>query len=187
MNRKKIKISLEDGDGGKYDLALEGNISKSKIIQFIEVLDQLDVKSKDRLNEVKSSNEKENLTSIGSKIWYLIEQKFPHSTFTTSDILEIFEDEYQEPISLSQKFPHSTFTTSDILEIFEDEYQEPISLSVISTYLFRYSSRNKLSRNKKGREWVYKVIRKPSILEKQSQTFSPLHPLTNETLPTDMN
>jgi hypothetical protein len=159
MNRKKIKISLEDGDGGKYDLALEGNISKSKIIQFIEVLDQLDVKSKDRLNEVKSSNEKENLTSIGSKIWYLIEQKFPHSTFTTSDILEIFED----------------------------EYQEPISLSVISTYLFRYSSRNKLSRNKKGREWVYKVIRKPSILEKQSQTFSPLHPLTNETLPTDMN
>jgi hypothetical protein len=161
MNRKKIKISLEDEDGGKYDLALEGNISKNKIIKFIEVLDLLDVKGKDNLDEIKKSNEKENLTSIGSKIWNLIEQKFPHNTFTTSDILELYED----------------------------EYQEPIVLSVISTYLSRYSERNKLTRNKRGREWIYKINRKPSVIEgvHQSPAYSRPHQLSNEIQPTDMN
>lgn len=161
MNRKKIKISLEDEDGGKYDLALEGNISKSKIIKFIEVLDLLEAKGKDNLDEIKKSNEKENFTSVGSKIWNLIEQKFPHSTFTTSDILELYED----------------------------EYQEPIVLSVISTYLSRYSEKNKLSRNKKGREWIYKINRKPSVVEgvHQSPAYSPPHQLSSGMQPTDMN
>jgi hypothetical protein len=161
MNRKKIKISLEDDDGGKYDLALEGNISKTKIIKFIEVLDLLEIKGKDNLGEINRSNEKENLSSIGSKIWNIIEQKFPHSTFTTSDILEIYED----------------------------EYQESIVLSVISTYLSRYSDRKKLSRNRKGREWVYKIIRNPSVLEEmhRSPVYSPPHHLSSEVPPTDMN
>jgi hypothetical protein len=161
MNRKKIKISLEDEDGGKYDLALEGNISKNKIIKFIEVLDLLEVKGKDNLDETKKSNERENFTSVGSKIWNLIEQKFPHSTFTTSDILELYED----------------------------EYQEPIVLSVISTYLSRYSERNKLSRNKRGREWIYKINRKSSVVDGMhpSPAYSRPHQLSNEVSPTDMN
>ncbi len=29
--KKKIKIELEDDDGGKYNLSLEGNLSKDKI------------------------------------------------------------------------------------------------------------------------------------------------------------
>ena len=47
MGSKKIKIQLEDADGGKYDLALQGNISKTKIIKFIEVLDLLEIEGKD--------------------------------------------------------------------------------------------------------------------------------------------
>jgi hypothetical protein len=161
MNRKKIKISLEDEDGGKYDLALEGNISKNKIIKFIEVLDLLEVKGSGTLDETKKLNERQNLTSVGSKIWNLIEQKFPHSTFTTSDILELYED----------------------------EYQEPIVLSVVSTYLSRYSEKNKLSRNKRGREWIYKINRKPSVVDGMhpSPAYSRPHQLSNEVSPTDMN
>jgi len=46
MGSKKIKIQLEDADGGKYDLALQGNISKTKIIKFIEVLDLLEIEGR---------------------------------------------------------------------------------------------------------------------------------------------
>jgi len=160
MNRKKIKIQLEDADGGKYDLALEGNISKTKIIKFIEVLDLLEVKGKDNFEDNEKLREKDNLTSVGSKIWNLVERKFPYSTFTSSDIQEIYED----------------------------EYQEPIQLSVVATYLFRYSERSKLSRNKRGKEWLYKVLRKHPVPEEQREiSYEHPHSLSNEFHPTDVN
>jgi hypothetical protein len=160
MSRKKIKIQLEDADGGKYDLALEGNISKTKIIKFIEVLDLLEVKGKDNFEDNAKLRERESLTSVGSKIWNLVERKFPYSTFTSSDILEIYED----------------------------EYQEPIQLSVVATYLSRYSERSKLSRNKRGKEWLYKVLRKHPVLEEQRQpAYEHPHNLPHEFHPTDVN
>jgi hypothetical protein len=160
MNRKRIKIQLEDSDGGKYDFALEGNISKTKIIKLIEVLDLIETKGNDINLENSKLREKENLTSIGSKIWNLVEQKFPHTAFTSSDILEIYED----------------------------EYQEPIQLSVVATYLSRYSERGKLSRNKRGKEWLYKVTRKPPVQEEQRQpTYEQARPVSNDFRPTDIN
>ncbi|MGB7956114.1 MAG: hypothetical protein WCF23_19240, partial [Candidatus Nitrosopolaris sp.] len=127
MGSKKIKIQLEDADGGKYDLALQGNISKTKIIKFIEVLDLLEGKHPDFENNTKF-RDKDDFTSLGSKIWNLVEQKFPNTAFTSSDILELYEN----------------------------EYQKPIKLSAIATYLSRYSERGKLSKSKKGKEWLYK-------------------------------
>ena len=157
MSRKRIKIQLEDSDGGKYDFALEGNISKNKIIKLIEVLDLMETKSNDTIESPKP-RENENLTSIGSKIWNLIEQKFPHTAFTSSDILEIYED----------------------------DYQEPIQLSVVATYLSRYYDRGKLSRNKRGKEWLYKVARKP-IQEQREPTYGHPQPVSHDFSPTDIN
>jgi len=96
MGSKKIKIQLEDADGGKYDLALQGNISKTKIIKFIEVLDLLEIEGKDPDFETSKFRDKDDFTSLGSKIWNLVEQKFPYTAFTSSDILELYEDEYQK-------------------------------------------------------------------------------------------
>jgi len=45
------------------------------------------------------------------------------------------------------------------LERYEDEFNEPIKLSVISTYLSRFTSKNKVERAKKGREWAYQTIK----------------------------
>ena len=116
MGSKKIKIQLEDADGGKYDLALQGNISKTKIIKFIEVLDLLEIEGKDPDFENNTKfRDKDDFTSLGSKIWNLVEQKFPNTAFTSSDILELYED----------------------------EYQKPIKLGAIATYLSRYSERGK--------------------------------------------
>jgi hypothetical protein len=158
MSRKRIKIQLEDSDGGKYDFALEGNISKNKIMKLIEVLDLMETKSNDTNFENPKPIEKENLTSIGSKIWNLIERKFPHTAFTSSDILEIYED----------------------------DYHEPIQLSVVATYLSRYSDRCKLSRNKRGKEWLYKVARKP-IQEQRELAYGHPQPVSHDFGPTDIN
>ena len=77
-----------------------------------------------------------DLDSVGGKIWNVIENSFPAGKFTSSAVLEKYED----------------------------EYNEPIKLSIISTYLARFASRNKIERARVGREWSYQIIR---IAQKQ--------------------
>ena len=69
--------------------------------------------------------------SVGFQIWYII-------------------DKY---------FPVGKFTSSLVLEKYEDEYNKPIKLSIIATYLSRFTEKNKLSRTKTGREWNYQIIK----------------------------
>ena len=96
----KEEIQLGDADGGKYDLVLQGNISKTKIIKFIEVLDYLEIEGKDPDFENKTKfRDKDDFTSLGSKIWNLVEQKFPNTAFTSSDILELYEDGIPKGVS----------------------------------------------------------------------------------------
>jgi hypothetical protein len=37
--KKKIKIELEDAEGGKYNPSLEGNVSKDKILNACELME----------------------------------------------------------------------------------------------------------------------------------------------------
>ena len=69
--------------------------------------------------------------SVGSKIWNII-NKF---------------------------FPVGKFTSSEILEKYEDEYNEPIKLAAISTYLSRFASKGRIERTRSGREWSYQTIK----------------------------
>ncbi len=144
-----MKIQLEDAEGGKYNLSLEGNLSKEKIMKVFELVDliNLDGKSNNGHIDTESQSQNKNLASVGSKIWNIIENKFPYSTFTSSDILEIYED----------------------------EYNEPIQLSIISTYLSRYSDRGKLARNRKGKEWIYKITTTSSQIIESRSNQPPQH------------
>ena len=121
MKQKRIRIDVHDKDGAKYDFKIEGNITKEKALKIFELMDLINIEDE----------QPPNLDSIGGKIWNVIENSFSVGRFTSSEILEKYED----------------------------EYNEPIKLSVVSTYLARYSSRNKIERERMGREWSYQVIR----------------------------
>jgi len=121
MNQKRIRIDVHDKDGAKYDFKIEGNITKEKALKIFELMDLINIEEE----------QTPNLDSIGGKIWNIIENSFLVGKFTSSEILEKYED----------------------------EYNEPIKLSVISTYLARFSSRNKIERTRTGREWSYQIIR----------------------------
>ena len=137
LGKKKIKIELEDAEGGKYNLSLDGNITKDKVIKVFELIDLLNIEGQSNNNNANAEiHPHKNLASVGSKIWSIVEAKFPYSTFTSSDILESYED----------------------------EYNEPIKLSIISMYLSRYSERNKLMRSKSGKEWIYKISRQLPVI-----------------------
>ena len=127
--KRKFKIELEDAEGSKYNLSLEGNVSKDKIMKIVEFMDLLNIESNGN-GEAETSGIRAP-ASVGDRIWSLVEGKFPYGGFTSTDILELYED----------------------------QYNEPIKLSIISTYLSRYSERGRLARNRQGKEWVYKITR----------------------------
>ena len=59
---------------------------------------------------------------------------------------------------IENKFPSNyTFTSSDIQDIYEEEYKESMRLDAIATYLSRYANKGKLVRNKKGGKECYKI------------------------------
>lgn len=129
--KKRFKIELEDAEGSKYNLSLEGNVSKEKIMKIVEFMDLLNIESNGKAEAEGDMVGNRASASVGDRIWSLVEGKFPYGGFTSTDILELYED----------------------------QYNEPIKLSIISTYLSRYSDRGRLMRTRQGKEWVYKVIR----------------------------
>jgi hypothetical protein len=122
MTRKKIRIDLEDSEGAKYNFSLEGNVTRDKMLKIFELMD---------LINIEEPEESPHLNSIGSKIWHMIDKHFPLGKFTSSEMLEKYED----------------------------EYGEPIKLSIISTYLARFAIKGKIVRERQGREWAYQIIK----------------------------
>jgi hypothetical protein len=122
MAKKRIRIDMEDADGAHYDIKLEGNVTREKVLKIFELMD---------LMNIEDQQEPINMDSIGSKIWYIVD-KF---------------------------FPMGKFTSTNILEKYEDEYNEPVKLSVISTYLSRFSTKGRVDRARTGREWTYQTIK----------------------------
>ena len=121
MAKKRIRIDMEDADGARYDIKLEGNVTREKVLKIFEMMDLMNIEEQ----------ETTNMDSIGSKIWHIMD-KF---------------------------FPIGKFTSTNILEKYEDEYNEPVKLSIISTYLSRFSTKGKIDRIRTGREWTYQTIK----------------------------
>ncbi len=122
MAKKRIRIDMEDSDGARFDIKIEGNVTRDKVLKIFEMMD---------LMNIEEEQEQINMDSTGSKIWHIVD-KF---------------------------FPVGKFTSTNILEKYEDEFNEPVKLSVISTYLSRFSSKGRIDRVRTGREWTYQTIK----------------------------
>ncbi|MBA0907875.1 MAG: hypothetical protein ITD33_01215 [Nitrosarchaeum sp.] len=122
MAKKRIRIDMEDADGAKYDIKLEGNITREKVLKIFEMMD---------LMNIEEEQETIKMDSVGSKIWHIVDRFFPTGKFTSTNILEKYED----------------------------EYNEPVKLSIISTYLSRFSTKGKIDRVRTGREWTYQTLK----------------------------
>jgi predicted transcriptional regulator len=144
LGKKKIKIELEDAEGNKYNLSLEGNMSKEKVMKVMELMEAINTAKSEpnEYNNYHTPNQmQENLSSLSSKIWRIVENKFPFTSFTSTDILEMYTD----------------------------EYNEPIKLDVVATYLSRYHKKGKLLRSKGGKEWIYKVHTQSELSQTSAQ------------------
>jgi hypothetical protein len=93
--RKRIKIELEDEDGTKYTLSLEGRVSREKLMKAAEMLEIMDVPLESGIKKEVDEN-----TFFG-KVHTLIEAEFSSGDFSSSDVARLFEEKYNEPVRLS--------------------------------------------------------------------------------------
>ena len=122
MAKKRIRIDIEDAEGANFNLNLTGNITREKVLKAFELLD---------LMNIEDIEDSPQLDSLGAKIWHIVDKFFPTGKFTSTEVLEKYEDEYNEPITLSK----------------------------ISVYLSRFSGKGKIERARTGREWTYQCLK----------------------------
>ena len=124
---------MEDENGQKYNLTLQGSLSRAKIMNLIEFVQCFEKNSSDTSIEHKESDRK-----LGQKLWNLI----------------------------TENFRYHTFTSTDLLRIYQDLNYETIQLSVISIYLSRFYLKKQLNRSKNGKQWVYSLVKENLNYEK---------------------
>lgn len=93
--RKRVKIELQDDEGTKYTLALEGKLSKEKVMKVMELMEMINIPGEEENEPAPNQN-----TFFG-KLYGLIESSFPGGEFSSSDVAQEFEERYGLPVRLS--------------------------------------------------------------------------------------
>jgi len=118
----KIKIEFADDSGTKYSFNIEGT-SKENINKLIDFAQAVSTK------EPQSITSQEPMDTNFARVYTLIQDRFRFGSFTSSDTLEAYQE----------------------------EFKTPTSLSVMSTYLSRLAGRGLLTRSRHGSGWIYKI------------------------------
>jgi len=92
--RKRIKIELEDEEGTKYTLALEGAVSRDKVMKAMDMLEVMDV-------PLDHAPKTPDQGTFFGKVQTLLETTFAAGDFSSTDVAQEFEDKYGQPVKLS--------------------------------------------------------------------------------------
>jgi len=69
MAKKRIRIDMEDADGARYDIKLEGNVTRNKVLKIFEMMDLMNIEEEEQ--SVK-------MDSVGSKNLAYCRQILPY-------------------------------------------------------------------------------------------------------------
>jgi len=92
--RKRIKIELEDEEGTKYTLALDGNVSRDKLMKAVDMLEVMDV-------PFEHSYRAPDEGTFFGKVMAILETTFAAGDFSSSDVARELEERYSQPVKLS--------------------------------------------------------------------------------------
>jgi len=97
MPARKMRIEVFDGEGNKYTISLEGNISREKAVKILDLIELLGgIPSNNPVSAISPYK-----TAKIEKVKAIIEKKFPLVWFSSREIQEAYENEFKEPINLS--------------------------------------------------------------------------------------
>lgn len=129
MPTRKMRVEVFDGEGNKYTVAFEGQISREKALRLLDLVELL--------GGVPSSSEN---SEAGRQV--------------SSSVVSKYE---KVRVLVCKHFPLVWFSSRDIYPVYEQEYKEPISLSTVATYLARMANKGVLVKVGSSRSLKYKL------------------------------
>jgi len=97
MPARKMRVELFDGEGNKYSVAFEGQITREKALRLLDLVELLG----GSVNPETNSMVPNNRFSKYEKVRALIQKAFPIVWFSSKEVQAAYEQELKEPISLS--------------------------------------------------------------------------------------
>jgi len=95
MSYPRVKIDIFDKDGNKISISLEGNITRTKVLHILDLIELLSGATSSETLNTKLGKSKYD------KLQFLIEKEFPISWFSSEQVHVAYEDSYVQPISIS--------------------------------------------------------------------------------------
>lgn len=129
MPTRKMRVELFDGEGNKYTVAFEGQITREKALRLLDLVELLGGMPSG------GGNPGVNVTSAGNEL-----------------------SKYDKVRMVAQKhFPLVWFSSREVQSVYEQELKEPISLSTVATYLSRMANKGILVKTGASNRLKYKV------------------------------
>ena len=125
-----MRVELFDGEGNRYTIAFEGQITRDKALRLLDLVELLGGMPNESTSNKPGSMANEALLSRFERVRSVIQKNFPLVWFSSRDIQSVYEQ----------------------------ELKEPISLSTVSTYLSRMASRGLLLRTGESNNLRYKPV-----------------------------
>ncbi len=89
-----MKVEFQDGTGTKYSLAVEGRISREKVLKIMDLMEL--VEGNDGIEQPPMDES----TTFG-QVFKIIETSYIGKEFSSADIARDYEDQHGQPIALS--------------------------------------------------------------------------------------
>ena len=92
--RKRVKVEFQDEKGTKYSLAVEGRISRDKVLKIMDLMEL--VEGQDSIQQPVPDQ-----STIFGKVFKVIEMSYEGKEFSSADIATDYEELNGETIALS--------------------------------------------------------------------------------------
>jgi hypothetical protein len=96
MPAKKMRVEVFDEEGNRYNITLEGKVTKEKALCLLDIVELLG-----SVHDAESLPQRKSNASKFDKIRSIIENSFPLKWFSSKDIFLAYEHEFKEPIPFS--------------------------------------------------------------------------------------
>jgi len=141
MPARKMRVELFDGDGNRYSISFEGQVTRDKALRLLDLVELLG-------GMPSNSNPGTNAGSVNGNL----------SKFDKVRMI------------LQKNFPLVWFSSREVQSVYEQELKEPISLSTVATYLARMTSKGLVLKNGPSNNMKYKVAPSVSHATIKQQT-----------------
>ena len=91
---KKVKVEFQDDNGAKYTLAVQGRVSRDKVLKILDLMELVEGNASVKQPEA-------NVSTTFGRLQKIIQDAYAGKEFSSADVARDYEEQQGERVSLS--------------------------------------------------------------------------------------